>query len=244
MNPPIPTAVRFNADGVAKPFVLYGWHLSYYSGKARCYLRYKQIPFVDTPVDFLTLMMQVKRHTGAVVMPVVVTPQSEWLQDSSALIDELEQRFPARSVIPLTPVRRFATYLLETWGDEWWIPVAMHTRWSYPENYQLFERDGGAALLPHWPKFLRDRAVAKAANAMRGYLSRIGVVAQQTPLPERRTSDMLDKLDTHFAANRFLLGDAPTIADFGLIGTMYGHLGRDPWPKRELIDPRKALRAW
>src|SRR5258708_27488035 len=125
MNPPIPTAVRFNADGVAKPFVLYGWRLSYYSGKARCYLRYKQIPFVDTPVDFLTLMMRVKRHTGAVVMPVVVTPQGEWLQDSSAIIDDLERRFPARSVLPRTPVRRSAAYLLEPLREEWQIPAAM-----------------------------------------------------------------------------------------------------------------------
>jgi glutathione S-transferase len=241
---PIPATVRYNADGVAKPFILYGWHLSYYSGKVRCYLRYKQIPFVDTPVDFMTLMMRVKRHTGAVVMPVVVTPQDEWLQDSSVIIDELERRFPARSVIPQTPVRRFATYLLEMWGDEWWIPVAMHTRWSYPENYALFERDGGAALLPHWPKFLRDRAVGKAANAMRGYLSRVGVTPEQAPVLERWTTDMLDALDAHFTTEMFLLGDAPTIADFGLIGTMYGHLGRDPWPKRELIDPRKHLRAW
>jgi hypothetical protein len=120
----------------------------------------------------------------------------------------------------------------------------MHTRWSYPENYALFERDGGAALLPHWPKFLRDRAVAKAANAMRGYLARVGVTAEQTPLLEQWTTDMLDALDAHFAAYRFLLGDAPTIADFGLVGSMYAHLGRDPWPKRELIDPRKHLRAW
>lgn len=244
MNPPLPATSRYNADGVAQPFILYGWHLSYYSGKVRCYLRYKQIPFVDTPVDFVTLTMRVKRRTGAVVMPVVVTPQGEWLQDSSAIIDELERRFPARPVIPQTPVRRFAAYLLETWGDEWWIPVAMHTRWSYPENYALFERDGGAALLPHWPKFLRDRAVAKAANAMRGFLSRVGVTPEQTPLLERWTSDMLDTLDAHFAGHRFLLGETPTIADFGLIGTMYAHLGRDPWPKRELIDPRKHLRAW
>ncbi len=244
MTAPIPTAVRYNADGVAKPYVLYGWHLSYYSGKVRCYLRYKQIPFVDTPVDFITLMMRVKRRTGAVVMPVVMTPQGEWLQDSSEIIDELERRFPKRPVIPTTPVRRFAAYLLETWGDEWWIPVAMHTRWSYPENYSLFERDSGSALLPHWPRFLRDRAAAKAANAMRAYLPRVGITPEQTPLLEHWTFDMLDALDAHFAAHKFLLGDTPTIADFGLIGTMYGHLGRDPWPKRELIDRRKALRAW
>jgi glutathione S-transferase len=244
MTPPIPAAMRYNADGVAKPFILYGWHLSYYTGKVRCYLRHKQIPFVDTPVDFITLMMRIKRRTGAVLMPVVVTPQGEWLQDSSAIIDELERRFPERSVIPTTPVRRFASYLLETWGDEWWIPAAMHTRWSYPENYPLFERDGGAALLPHWPKFLRDRAVATAANAMRSYLPRVGIVPEQTPLLERWTVEMLNALDAHFAAHKFLLGDRPTIADFGLVGTMYGHLGRDPWPKRKLVDPRKALRAW
>lgn len=147
-------------------------------------------------------------------------------------------------MIPTTPVRRFAAYLLETWGDEWWIPVAMHTRWSYPENYALFERDGGAALLPHWPQFLRNRAVAKAANAMRGYLSRVGVTPEQTPLLERWTTDMLDSLNAHFAMHRFLLGDVPTVADFGLVGSMYAHLGRDPWPRRELIDPRTHLRAW
>jgi glutathione S-transferase len=241
---PLPATQSHNAGGVAKPFVLYGWHLSYYSGKVRCYLRHKQIPFIDTPVDFVTLMMRVKRRTGAVVMPVVVTPQGEWLQDSSAIMDEFELRFPERPVVPATPVRRFAAYLLETWGDEWWIPVAMHTRWSYPENYALFERDGGAALLPHWPRFLRDRAVAKAANAMRGYLSRVGVTPEQVALLDHWTLDMLDVLDAHFAAHRFLLGNAPTVADFGLVGSMYAHLGRDPWPKRELIDPRKHLRAW
>jgi glutathione S-transferase len=244
MTPPVPATIRYNADGVANPFILYGWHLSYYTGKVRCYLRYKLIPFVDTPVDFVTVRMRVKRHTGATVMPVVVTPQAEWLQDSSAIIDDLVRRFPNRPVVPATPVRRFAAYLLETWGDAWWIPVAMHTRWSYPENYTLFERDGGAALLPHWPKFLRDRAVARVASNLRGYLPRVGVVPEQTPLLERWTRDTLDALDAHFAAHRFLLGDTPTIADFGLIGTMYGHLGRDPWPKRELVDPRPYLRAW
>ena len=55
---------------------------------------------------------------------------------------------------------------------------------------------------------------------------------------------MLDLLDAHFAAQPFLLGGHPTLADYGLVGTMYGHLGRDPWPAREMIAPRKRLRAW
>jgi hypothetical protein len=55
---------------------------------------------------------------------------------------------------------------------------------------------------------------------------------------------MLDLLDAHFAAVPYLLGNHPTLADFSLQSTMYGHLGRDPWPKREWIDPRHHLRNW
>ena len=27
-------------------------------------------------------------------------------------------------------------------------------------------------------------------------------------------------------------------------GPLYAHPGRDPWPKRHLIEPRKSLDAW
>jgi len=34
------------------------------------------------------------------------------------------------------------------------------------------------------------------------------------------------------------------VADFGLLGPMLGHLNRDPWPKREWLDPRPNLQKW
>ena len=227
-----------------RPFTLYGWHLSFYAGKVRCYLANKGIPFRDREVSLYTLTRQIKRRTGAVVMPVVVTPEGDWLQDSSAIIDELERRFPEYPVLPATPVQRFASVLLETWGDEWWIPIAMHTRWSHPENYVLFESDAGPALLPYFPGFLQKRAVARVARLLRSYLPQVGIVPDQLAMMDAWTRSMLDSLDAHFAQHRYLLGGRPTIGDFGLVGTMYGHLGRDPWPKRELVDPRKNLRAW
>ena len=129
-------------------YTLYGWHLSYFTGKALCYLRYKQAPFEHKAVDMFTLMRRIKRKTGAAVMPVMVTPEGEWINDTSRIIDHVEARIADRSVHPATPVQRFASYLMEAWGDEWWIPMAMHTRWTYPENYALFEREAGSALLP------------------------------------------------------------------------------------------------
>lgn len=225
-------------------FVLYGWHLSYFAGKARCYLRYKGIPFVDQDVDMFTLTRRIKRKTGEVVMPVLRTPQDEWIQDTSLIIDRMEAAFPSRSVVPDTPVQKCVAYLLEAWGDEWWIPIAMHTRWSYAENYALFEKEAGASLLPGFPKWMQRKAVAYVANNLRGMLHRVGVRPEQYTVMNNWTAHMCDLLDAHFAEVPYLLGARPTLADFSLVGTMYGHLGRDPWPARELIAPRQNLRSW
>jgi len=232
------------APAAARPYVLHGWQLSFFSGKTRALLRYKGVPFVDHEVDALTLMWKIPRKTGATVMPVVVTPEGEWLQDTKDIAAAIEQRFPDAPVTPATPRQCIAAMLLEAWADEWWIPVAMHYRWVYPENYALFEADGGNALLPGFPWAIKKRLVAYVANKMRSYLPAVGIVPQQYAVMERWTEDMLDALERHFATMPFLFGTRPSIADFGLLGPMYGHLSRDPWPKRMLVAPRPHLKRW
>ncbi|MES2149449.1 MAG: glutathione S-transferase family protein [Pseudomonadota bacterium] len=227
-----------------RPYILYGWHLSYFTGKVLCYLRYKKVPFEFRQVDMYTLLRRIKRETGAAAMPAVLTPERQWIGDSSVIIDALEQRFPGHSVVPETPVQRFASYLMEAWGDEWWVPIAMHTRWTYPENYPLFEREAGAALLPHMPAFAQRIAAARVARTLRGMLHKVGVRPAQFKAIDAWTVQMLDHLERHFTQQPYLFGARPSMGDFGLVGTMYGHLGRDPWPARELIAPRPNLRAW
>lgn len=227
-----------------KPYTHYAWHLSYFSGKSRSYLLYKDIPFVEKAIDFFTFSYRAKKLTGAAVMPVIVTPQGEWLQDTSVIIDRLEQDFPKAPVVPSTPVQKFASYLMELWGDEWWLVIAMYTRWCHPENYPLFLNDAGSGLLPGFPRFLQNRLGAKAANQMRSHLPLLGITSETRELLGDWTRNTLDLLDAHFAKHPFLFGDKPSLGDFGLIGPMYAHLGRDPWSKRELIDPRKNVRAW
>ncbi|HXA48145.1 MAG TPA: glutathione S-transferase family protein [Burkholderiaceae bacterium] len=229
---------------MSKKHTLYGWHLSYYTGKVYCYLRYKKIPFEYKQVNLLTLAYQIKKKTGAAVMPAVTTPEGDWLQDSSVIIDHFEERYPNPTIHPRSPVQLFASYFLEAWGDEWWVPIAMHTRWSYPENYALFEKEAGQALLPRVPVFFQRRAVAFIANRLRGMLHRVGVRPEQFAMMNEWSQEMLALLDRHFEQQPFLLGNRPTLADFGLVATMYGHLGRDPWPARVLVAPHTHVRAW
>ncbi|HVT36549.1 MAG TPA: glutathione S-transferase N-terminal domain-containing protein, partial [Nevskiaceae bacterium] len=124
-------------------YTLYAWPMSYYSGKSRAYLRYKAVPHAEKPLRIWTFR-KVKRKTGATVMPVVVTPDGDWLQDTSHIMDVLEPRFPRAPVLPATPRQRVAALILEAWGDEFWLPSAMHYRWSFPENFRtVFQPEGG-----------------------------------------------------------------------------------------------------
>lgn len=229
---------------MAPSYTLHGWHLSYYTGKVLAYLRHKGIAFHGPEVNAWTLMHSIPQRFGAAVMPVLVTPEGEWIQDSSDIIDRLEQRHPSPPIHPQDPVLRFASYVMEAWGDEWWVPIAMHSRWNYPENYALFEQDAGTQLLPGWPAFVQRALVRHVANKLRAMLPVVGVREEQNATLERWTLAMLDVLEAHFRAQPFLFGNAPALGDFGLVATMYGHLGRDPWPAREWVAPRPHLRAW
>ncbi|MDX1588217.1 MAG: glutathione S-transferase family protein [Oleiphilaceae bacterium] len=222
----------------------YGWELSLFSGKTRAYLRFKQLPFRDRTIR-LWQMESLKKRVGAQVMPVVATPEGEYLQDTSEIIGQLEARHPNPSVMPETPRQRMAACLLEAWGDEFWLPSAMHYRWNFQENFEkVFRPEAGDNLLPLAPRFLKNRLADRVAGTLRGFLPALGVVPEQTAKIESCTRSLCDALDRHFALHPYLLGGRPSLGDFGLIGPLYAHLGRDPYPARELIAPRPHLQAW
>lgn len=229
---------------MTRPYTLYGLPLSLYSGKTRSYLTHKNVPFVEKGPNAWTLSVRIPRRTGAKVVPVLVSPHGEWLQDTSVIIDRLERDFPQQAVVPPTPRLGFAAYLLEIWGDEFWLPIAMHTRWSHPENYPRFLNELGACLLPSLPRFAQHAVAARFARLMRAHAPRLGINAQGVPLLDRWMKEQLDALDAHFAQHRFVLGTRPSLADYGLYAPLYAHLALDPWPGRTQIAPRKSLGLW
>ena len=230
---------------MSKPFVLLGWQLSYFTGKTRSHLQFKGVPFVERPITFWQYAREAPRRTGAAVMPVLVTPEGEWWQDTSEIIDRLEARFPQPAIRPPGALQQVLDLLLEAWADEFWIPAAMHTRWNYPEaNWDLFRREAGQGLLPWAPRFLQDFAARKARGAMQAHLANVGIVPAQYATIESWTQRLLALLDAHFAEHDFLLGGQPCRADFALVGPFYGHLARDPWPKEHLVAQHANVQRW
>jgi len=212
-------------------FTLYGMELSLYTGKARSYLRYKQIPFQETVATREIYKSVLIPNVGMPIVPVVETPEGEFVQDTSDIIDYLEQRFVQRPVYPSTPKQKLAALLLEQFADEWLVIPAMHFRWHFPDyNEAYLEREFGASSAPDISE-PEQRAVGRKTGAMfKSFAPALGATPDMYEAIESWYSEMLTQLNSHFGKHRFLLGDAPSLADFGFMGPMYAHLARDPYP--------------
>ena len=106
--------------------------VSYYSAKTRACLGYKRIPFVE-PYEPATYRDRIAPAVGRTVFPVLESDQGEILQDTTVIIDALEQRHPERPVFPRDPVLMLVTRIVEFFVDELWVVTAMQTRWNDPD---------------------------------------------------------------------------------------------------------------
>ncbi|MEO1731830.1 MAG: glutathione S-transferase family protein, partial [Pseudomonadota bacterium] len=177
--------------------------------------------------------------------PVVKTRSGEWLQDTTIIAEELERRHPEPSIAATTPVQYIVSLLLEAWGDEYWLPIVMHYRWTYKaENKPVIVENSGKALLPGFPKFLQRKLAESGSDRLDKAAPIIGFMPEQHAMIEAWTEATLDLLDLHFSKWDYLLGSQPTVADFSLLASFFGHLNWDPFPKRTLMPSRPALTAF
>lgn len=225
-------------------YFLLSMQLSWYSAKVRPYLRFKRIAFDERNPTAWEYYVVIPRHCGHAVVPIVVTPDGEWLQDSSVIIERLEQRHPEHPVVPTTPRQRFAAYLLELWADEFWLSAGVHARWSFPENYPKWRDELSKAFAPGFPSFIQRVLPLVPKRFMQQVNRHLGATSQQVPTIERWMALHLDNLERHFAALPYIFGTRPSLADFSLAGPICGHLRYDESAKRRLLHPRPHLLAW
>lgn len=216
-----------------------------YSGKARGYMNYKGLNFLDKKASIFDMATKIKPNTGERVVPVLESKSGDWIQDTTIILDYLERRHPERSISVATPRQYAVSLLLEVWADEYWVPIAMHYRWSFKEeNEDLITSEVGASLFPFLPNFLQSYLGRRVTSRLDEAAPIIGFVPEQFKMLEDWTEKVLDLLERHFSQHDYLLGGRPTVADFALLASFYGHLNRDPAPKRMLMPSRPNLTDW
>lgn len=212
-------------------YKLYGMELSLYTGKVRSYLRYKKIDFEEVLETREVYKTKIVPNVGYPIVPVIESPEGEFVQDTTDIIDYLEHRFPSRSVYPRSPKQHLAALLLEQFADEWLVIPAMHYRWNFPDyNEAYLEKEFGGNSKPDITEEQQRLQGQRTGAMFKGSVPFLGITPNMYSAIESWYEEMLELLNTHFSNHRFILGDAPTIADFGFIGPMYAHLGRDPYP--------------
>ncbi len=223
-------------------YVLYGVEASYYAAKIRAALTYKRIPFEEQQASRRIYADEIVPRVGWPVLPVLVTPDDETVQDTSDMCDLIEARHAERPLLPDDAGARVLSYLLEFLGDEWLKLPAMHYRWNY--NYDFAVAEFGRNNDPDYGPEEQLRIGARIARQFHGWLPPLGVLPESYATVEQDYLALLDVLDAHFAVHAYLLGSAPTLGDFAFFGPLYAHLYRDPAAGEVMSAHAPRVVAW
>lgn len=228
----------------ANRYTLWGTPHSLYTGKIRSYLIKKGVPFDEITSSGTHFNREVVAQIGHRVVPVIQTPEGELVQDTTVMIDLIESRFATPNFVPAGPLQRFAAELLDGFGSNYLMPIAMHYRWSYRERQELFLRAEFARAIPAMPHEQRLEAASKLMARFAGFLPNLGVTTEVMPAMEASYAELLAVLEQHLQNHPYLLGGRPSIADFGMMASLFAHLGRDPVPASLMKTTAPSVFRW
>ncbi len=226
-------------------YKFYAMDHSYYSGKVRPYLRYKGIPYEEIVSTLWVYKTVIIPETGVRFIPVLQSPDGVFVQDTTDIIDFLEERFPDRPIYPSTPKQRLTALLFELFADEWLLFPAMHYRWSYVAHHEKWLMGEFGRIVGKWaPAPVRRAAGRKLSKPFQGFLPVLGISDETAPGIEASYLEFLALLEAHLSKYSYLLGSRPSMGDFALAGPLYAHLWLDPYPKAIMEREAPNVVAW
>jgi glutathione S-transferase len=223
-------------------YILIGTDSSQFAGKARSYLRWKAIAFdekVATPEVYRDI---IEPRVGFAVVPVLLTPDNQTLQDTADIIDYIERAEPGPSAYPGGPVQKLVSLLLELYADEWLVIPATHYRWTYNEAW--ITEDLGRTASPNASREEQTRIGQVIAAPLKDSIPRMGVSEETISGIEAHYEGFLADYSAHLRRTPFVLGDRPSLGDFALFGPLYGPLFRDPASGERMRTMAPVVAAW
>lgn len=229
-------------------YILWGTPHSLYTGKARSCLIKKGLAFVERCPSHTDYKARVRPAVGMVTFPVLETPEGQFIQDSTDIVTYLDSLVSPSSetfMTPSTPVQRVVARLIDGFGLEGMLQAAMHYRWSYRDEQELFlQTEFGRGLYAGADREARRNAGKKVMDFFSSSLPALGITPATAPAIETAYEEWLEALDVHFQSYPYVMGWRVSIADLGLIAPMYAHLGRDPYPTALMKKRAPNVARW
>jgi glutathione S-transferase len=228
-------------------YTLWGANWSLYTATVRPYLIKKGIDYVELNPNHPEFSERVVPHVGYLTHPIFETPEGEIIADSLRIMEYLEPRFPDLPILPEDKSLAALAHLIRSFGSEGLTKQAMYWRWDTSLENRLFARGEFRS-----QQTASDRKSGNTANtdafaeAMRGYLPILGITLSHDVdmVVEKTTERLYDVLNAHFLEYPYILGGVPSLADYGMMGALYAHLGRDVTSNNKLKIRAPALYRW
>ena len=192
---------------------IFGVELSPFSVKIRSFFRYKQIPHRWIVRNSET-MADYQKYAKIPIVPLVVTPDEQGIQDSTPIMEAMEELFPDFSTQPSDPISNFVSLLIEEFGDEWGNKWMFHLRWAREEDRLSAAGRIASLMAPGGDEQARIAIRAQVIERMTGRVFFVGSNEVTAPQIEQSFLDALALLETHFANRPYLFGGRPAFGDF------------------------------
>jgi glutathione S-transferase len=219
---------------------IFGSELSPYSVKVRSYFRYKGLAHEWIPRS-PAVQAEFQKYARLPLVPLVVTPEGEGLQDSTPIIERFEAAQP--SLASQDPTLDFISALLEEYGDEWGNKWMFHYRWRYPSDIWATAERLACQMTGSDDALAVAQARDAIAERMTGRLGFVGSNEATEGLIETSFKHALSLLEVHLQTRPYLMGGRPAMADFGLWGQFY-EAATDPMPGAIMRAAAPKVMAW
>ena len=225
---------------------LFGIPGSLYTAKVRSYFRKQAIPFEETGPWDQQYQQEVLPQIGRMIMPVLACPDGTVVQDGADILRHCSNaglsRYP---LLPASPMLRSIAYLFELFGGEGLLRPAMHYRWNFDEiNLDTIRSEFRCLFPAHVSDADYENLWQAASGQMRAATTFFGASVENATVIESACAEFLRLLSEHLVEYPYILGFEPTLADFSLMGPMYGHLYRDPHPAQVMRRTAPRVARW
>ena len=183
-------------------------------------MRYKGIPheWISRTVD---KMEEFGKYAKLPLIPCVVAPDETAMQDSTPIIEALEEQFPDPALNPDDPAAAFLSALLEEYADEWGNKHMFHHRWNLEVDQKNTARWLSELMAPEGDDTMRGGIQDMIMGRMPGRLWFVGSSEQTAPAIEESFKRLLRILNAHLMNREYLFGGRPCMADLGVWAQLY-----------------------
>ena len=224
-------------------YTLYVMSNSPYSDKIRMYLRLKRLPVVEVRENLRNREQVLKARTGRTMVPVVITPGDEALNDSTHITRALEVACPSPALRPTDAGRRGLDALLEDYADEWVVRVMLASRWLHEPDADQNRAVIAADMTCGAPEVELGVAKEIFPQGITATLPPMGATRETLGFLLDDLGGLITDLDALFETHRFLGGAEPTVADLAFYGQL-NQIRRDPTGRAMVGDPARPHGRW